>query len=69
MRLETLDEIATLTAPESGLIVGMEFSPDGRQLFAAVSNTVQHWDLHALRRGLRGIGLDWEMPVPIQSGN
>jgi serine/threonine protein kinase/WD40 repeat protein len=69
LRLETLEEIATLTAPELGLIVGLEFSPDGRQLFVPVGNTVHAWDLHALRRGLRDIGLDWEMPVPTESGN
>jgi hypothetical protein len=62
LRLETLEEIALLTAPEPGIIVGLELSPDGRHLFAAVANTVQHWDLHALRRGLRGIGLDWDLP-------
>jgi serine/threonine protein kinase/WD40 repeat protein len=69
LHLETLEEIATLTAPEPGLIVALEFSPDGRQLFAGMANMVQFWDLHALRRGLRGIGLDWEMPGPTESAN
>jgi WD40 repeat protein len=69
LRLETLEEIATLTAPEPGIILGLEISSDGRQLFAAVGNTVHAWDLHALRRGLRAIGLDWDTPVPAESGS
>jgi hypothetical protein len=69
LRLETLEEIATLTAPEPGLILGLAFSPDGRQLFATVSNTVHAWDLHALRRALRDIGLDWETLVPADKGS
>jgi WD40 repeat protein len=60
LRLETLAEIATLTAPEPGIVMGMQFSPDGRQLFVTVANTVHVWDLHALRRGLRAVGLDWD---------
>jgi WD40 repeat protein len=67
LHLETLEEIATLTAPEPGLIVQLTFDPDGRQLFVTVGNTVQAWDLHALRQQLRGIGLDWEMPGPTAS--
>jgi serine/threonine protein kinase/WD40 repeat protein len=62
LHLETLEEIATLTAPEPGLIVTLGFGPDGRQLFVTVGKTVHAWDLHALRRGLRDVGLDWEMP-------
>jgi serine/threonine protein kinase/WD40 repeat protein len=60
LRLETLEAVVTLTAPELGLIATMEFSRDGRRLFVAVGNTVHVWDLRALRRGLRGIGLDWD---------
>jgi serine/threonine protein kinase/WD40 repeat protein len=62
LRLETLEEIVTLTAPELGLIGTMQFSPDGRRLFVSVANTVHVWDLHALRRGLSTIGLDWDVP-------
>ena len=69
LHLETLEEIATLAAPEPGIIVGLEFGPDGRQLFAAVVNTVHAWDLHSLRQGLRDIGLEWEMPGPTESVN
>jgi WD40 repeat protein len=63
LRLETLEEIVTLTAPELGLITMIQFSPDGRRLFVIVGNTVHVWDLHALRRGLRAVGLDWEPPA------
>jgi serine/threonine protein kinase/WD40 repeat protein len=69
LRLATLEEFAILTAPEPGIIVGMEFSPDGRHLFAVVGNTAHHWDLHALRQGLRSIGLDWDTPAPTDSGS
>jgi WD40 repeat protein len=61
MRLETLEEIATLTTPEPGLIsMGLAFSADGRYVAVAESDTVQIWDLQALRRALRSVGLDWD---------
>jgi serine/threonine protein kinase/WD40 repeat protein len=69
LHLQTLEEIATLTPPEPALIAELQFAPDGRQLFATGGKTVHAWDLHALRRGLRGIGLDWEMPGPTRSTN
>jgi serine/threonine protein kinase/WD40 repeat protein len=68
LRLETLEEIATLTAPAPGINLQIEFSPDGRQLLN-VRTPVHAWDLHALRQGLRGIGLDWEMPGATESAN
>jgi hypothetical protein len=69
LHLETLEEIATLTAPEPGVVLSLHFGPDGRQLFVTVGNTVHAWDLDALRRGLRDIGLDWEMTAPTESGS
>ena len=63
LRRETLDEIATLTPPEPGIIMDMQFSPDGRHLYVGVVNTIHVWDLHALRRGLGAVGLDWD-PAP-----
>src|SRR5262249_3230464 len=53
LKLETLEEITTLTSPESGIILGMWFSPDGRYLAVQLSNTIHLWDLQALRCGLR----------------
>ena len=63
LRLDGLEEIVTLTSPEPALVVGMQFSPDGRYLFVAADNAIHVWDLHALRRGLRAVGLDWD-PLP-----
>jgi serine/threonine protein kinase/WD40 repeat protein len=67
LTLETLEEIATLTSPEPGIILGMGFSPDGRYLGVMRNNTVNLWDLQALRRGLAAIEMDWE-PVQGQAG-
>jgi WD40 repeat protein len=69
LHLETLEEIATLTAPEPGIILTLVFGPNSRQLFVTVGKTVHAWDLHALRQQLRGIGLDWEMRGPTESAN
>jgi hypothetical protein len=63
MRLETLEEIATLTAPEPGIVLGIHFSADGRYLGAQITNTIHLWDLHRLRRSLREIDLDWDPPL------
>jgi serine/threonine protein kinase/WD40 repeat protein len=61
MRPETFEEIATLTTPEPGLIsMGLSFNGDGRYLAVGESDTVQVWDLQALRHGLRSVGLDWD---------
>jgi hypothetical protein len=64
-----LEEIATITAPDPGMIVDVKFGPDRRQLFVNMGKTVHAWDLHTLRQGLRGIGLDWEMPGATESAN
>jgi serine/threonine protein kinase/WD40 repeat protein len=64
LRLETLEEIATFTSPDPGLMTHIEFSPDGRYLAAAVGNAVQLWDLQLLRRQLADMGLDWEALPP-----
>jgi serine/threonine protein kinase/WD40 repeat protein len=60
MRLETLEEIATMTAPESGIILGIQIDGDGRYLSANVTNSLHIWDLHRLRQSLREIDLDWD---------
>jgi hypothetical protein len=46
--------------PAAGHHHGHAVQPDGRRLFAAMANTLHVGDLHALRRGLRGVGLDWD---------
>src|SRR5262249_18333505 len=42
---ETLEELATFSAPDPGLLQGVMFSPDGTKLLASASGTVQLWDL------------------------
>jgi hypothetical protein len=49
MRLDTLEEIATLEAPEPRCILMMRLSADGRYLAAAASNTIHLWDLHRVK--------------------
>jgi len=61
---ETLEEVATLSAPEPGSLAGGAFSPDGTTLATSATETVQLWDLQRLHRGLRAIGLDWDAPAP-----
>jgi WD40 repeat protein len=59
---QTLEEVATLSAPQPGLLQGLQFSSDGTTLFSTDSGTVQIWDLKAIRRQLAAIGLDWKTP-------
>jgi eukaryotic-like serine/threonine-protein kinase len=50
---------ARLPAPDSGLISGLAFRPDGRLLaVAAGAYGLQIWDLHLIRQGLAPMGLD-----------
>ena len=56
---ESLEELATLSAPEPGLLQGVEFSPDGATLLTTASGTVHVWDLRRLHQELAGLGLDW----------
>ncbi len=56
----TGNPLATLTAPLPLNLVTLRFSADGRHLAAQTLGPVIHlWDLHALRRELRALGLDW----------
>jgi WD40 repeat protein len=60
---ETGDEIATLTPPNPGLVSALCFSGDGSRLAVATENNpVFVWDLRAIRRGLREMELDWDLP-------
>jgi WD40 repeat protein len=60
---ETFEEVARLLAPDLRGIVRMRFSPDGRWLAVATSIRDLHvWDLRIIRRGLRELGLEWELP-------
>ncbi len=56
----TFAPLATLTAPVPLNLVTLRFSRDSRQLAAQTLGPAIHlWDLHALRRELRALGLDW----------
>jgi WD40 repeat protein len=56
----TGQELATLTAPDPGVLTWLCFSPNGNQLAAAASNqTIQLWDLGLIRRQLTAMQLDW----------
>jgi WD40 repeat protein/predicted Ser/Thr protein kinase len=57
----TLDELATLIAPEPGTRVGMTFSPDSATLAVASAQTIHLWNLRRLRQELTAMGLDWSM--------
>jgi serine/threonine protein kinase/WD40 repeat protein len=55
--------LATLTGPDPLPIRCAAFSPDGTQLAVyAGFDTIQLWDLRAVRRRLAEMGLDWDLP-------
>lgn len=50
---------------ETGLISGLDFSPDGLRLAVTTQNHLAHiWDLAALRPRLKSMGLDWAGAEP-----
>ncbi len=54
-------DLAALEAPEVTDFAWFAFSPDGGRLATANMNHTAHlWDLRAVRRQLKEIGLDWE---------
>jgi serine/threonine protein kinase/tetratricopeptide (TPR) repeat protein/WD40 repeat protein len=56
-------EFASLAAPDSPANHSAAFSPDGTQLAVyAGYNTIQIWDLRAIRGRLAEMGLDWDLP-------
>jgi signal transduction histidine kinase len=63
--------VAALTPPDSLGINDLAFSGDGKYLATASSpNTVQLWNIHALRQQLQTLGLDWGQEViPTPAGN
>ena len=56
---ETLDEVATLEAPEPGLRAAFAISPDCATIAVASSRKLQFWNLRRLREDLAKIELDW----------
>jgi WD40 repeat protein len=60
----TLEELATLTPPETYTTTDLAFSPDGA-LLAQITNhagVVHVWDLRRIRERLGTMGLDWDLP-------
>jgi WD40 repeat protein len=58
-------ELASLEHPDAQLIVQLTFSPSGALLAAVCLNqTIQLWDLRALRQELAALNLDWEQLPP-----
>jgi serine/threonine protein kinase/WD40 repeat protein/tetratricopeptide (TPR) repeat protein len=56
-------ELATLTGPDPIPVHDLAFSPDATLLAVyAGFDTIQLWDLRALRGRLAEIGLDWDLP-------
>jgi WD40 repeat protein len=68
-------ELATLAPADLLPVSRLCFSPDGSRLAASCNNfhSIQVWDLHALRRHLRTMNLDWrrqpESPISFPSAS
>jgi tetratricopeptide (TPR) repeat protein/WD40 repeat protein len=67
---DTGREVARLTAPEQARLAPQFFTPDGCELVAQGTETrhIHIFDLRALRRGLRELGLDWDAPAYPEAG-
>jgi WD40 repeat protein len=57
-------EFVRLDAPVQTRLSPIGFSPDGSQLFALglESQALHVWDLRLIRRQLKELGLDWDLP-------
>lgn len=56
-------KLAKLETPDPVHLCWLAFSPDGSQLAAASeSHAIQLWDLRSIRRELRTMKLDWDLP-------
>jgi serine/threonine protein kinase/WD40 repeat protein len=71
VRPATGKEVARLTAPEQTRLIPQCFTPDGSRLitWGRESGTQHTFDLGAIRRHLREIGLDWSddpLPAPAE---
>jgi WD40 repeat protein/tetratricopeptide (TPR) repeat protein len=56
--------LAVLENPDQARVWGMAFSPDGARLYLGSKDQLvaYAWDLRALRRELKALGLDWGAP-------
>ncbi|MEJ7593953.1 MAG: hypothetical protein WKF77_20635 [Planctomycetaceae bacterium] len=63
IEVRTSQEIATLESSSPNRLTELCFSPAGDRLaVATASHKTQLWDLRALRRQLKDLGLDWNSP-------
>ena len=62
LRASDLSPLVTLQSPDPRMVGEMCFSPDGGQLAVGTDNGAQVWDLRAIRRRLKAMGLDWDKP-------
>jgi WD40 repeat protein len=64
VRTESGGEVARLEAPEQSRLLPLCFTPDGTRLIAVGAETraLHVWDLRLIRKGLTGLGLDWDAP-------
>ena len=62
--LQRSEVIARLEHPEALRLAAMVFAPDNTRLICATKqgHIVYVWDLRAVRRGLRAMSLDWDLP-------
>lgn len=64
VEVDTGHTLARLEGPEQCAVSGLTFSPDGSRLVVTTNETpsARVWNLRAIRRGLRDLGLDWQAP-------
>jgi WD40 repeat protein len=57
--------VARLEDPHGDLSTWMSFTPDGTQLIvvARYAGAIHRWDLRAIRKRLKTMGLDWDWPA------
>jgi WD40 repeat protein len=58
----TMQELATLEAPDASPLTWLCFSPDGSRLAATAYHRVILWDLRQIREQLAAMNLDWNLP-------
>jgi serine/threonine protein kinase/WD40 repeat protein len=62
VRADSFAEVATLAAPDPGLLVSTTISHDGALLLATAGHRLHFWDLRRLRQELKPLRLDWDLP-------
>jgi eukaryotic-like serine/threonine-protein kinase len=59
---DSLQQVATLSAPDPRLVAITDFSPDASVLAVSTAGMIDLWDLRRLRAELSQLGLDWDRP-------